>query len=168
VDEPLTLGFTQELSHRHVMLHVVGGTVRSDRIYGMLLDTVRSDLRKIYGDYLLQETTQNVPRLREGDIQRWSALTDTSRSVLCDQIAIYLAQGFHRSELTFEFCDAIVNDIFGVLTSADEGWPALFFRVYCAFDEGEYEHRDRPAEDPVEVYTRPYIAQIVADLAGSN
>src|SRR5665213_1100407 len=98
------------------------------------------------------------------DIERRSALTGTPRSVLCDQVAIHLARGFHRSELTFEFCDAIVNDIFGVVTSAEGDWPALFYQVYCAFDEGEYEHRDRPDEDPVEVYTRPYITQIVTGL----
>ena len=80
-----------------------------------------------------------------------------------DLIAVYLARGFHDSELSFEFCDAVVNDIHRVITFADESRPALFWDVYLAFDEGEYYHNDKRDEDPVEVYTRPMIARIVAN-----
>jgi hypothetical protein len=136
----------------------------------MLHDVVLADLKTIYGIHLLQPTQENTPRDRitKDDMERWSTLTGAPRSALCDQIAIYLARGFHNSELTFEFCDAIVNDIFGIVTSVEGDWSDLFYQVYCAFDEGEYEHRGRPDEDPVEVYTRPYITQIVAGLPSSN
>jgi hypothetical protein len=81
--------------------------------------------------------------------------------MLYDQIAIRLAYGFHASEMTFAFCDAVVNDLHGVIISADELRPELFWAVYLAFDEGEYYHGNNRDEDPVEVYTRPMIARIV-------
>ena len=105
--------------------------------------------------------TSERAHLNEGDIERWSALIDEPRAVLYDRIAIYLARGFHRSELTFEFCDAVVNDIHGIITSGDEDRPDLFWAIYLAFDEGEYYHGNKRDEDPVEVYTRPQIARIM-------
>ncbi len=90
------------------------------------------------------------------------------RSVLYDRIAIYLARGFQRSELTFAFCDAVVNHIHGVIISADEHRPDLFWKVFLAFDEGECYHDNKRDEDPVERYTRPQIARIVESLDRSN
>ena len=83
------------------------------------------------------------------------------RAVLYDRIAAYLVLGFYNSELTFEFCDAVVNDIHGIISFTDEVRPDLFGQVYLAFDEGEYYHGDNRDEDPVEVYTRPLVARIV-------
>ncbi len=84
-----------------------------------------------------------------------------SRAALYDQIAIHLARGFHNSDMTFTFCDAIVTDIHQVIIDANEERPGLFWRVYLAFDEGEYYHNNDRDEDPEEVYARPQIAQII-------
>jgi hypothetical protein len=102
--------------------------------------------------------------LTEDDVRRWSGLIGEPRPTLYDKIAIYLARGFHSSELDFEFCDAIANDIHGIITSVDDRRPDLFWQVYLAFDEGEYYHANNRDEDPVEVYTRPLIARIVESL----
>ena len=59
--------------------------------------------------------------ITKADIQRWSIFVSESRAVLYERIAIYLASGFHSSELDFEFCDAIVNDIQGRIVSAHRG-----------------------------------------------
>jgi len=91
-----------------------------------------------------------------------------TRNSAYDAIALHLARGFHSSELPYALCDAIVNDLFGIITSTGSEWPELFFEVYCAFDAGEYYHRDRPTEDPVELYTRPMISKIVAAYSESN
>jgi hypothetical protein len=104
-------------------------------------------------------------RLKEEDVQRWSVSLGIARSELYDRIAVYLARGFNCSELSFEFCDAIVNDLHGVITFADEPRPDLFWKVYLAFDEGEYYHGNNREQDPVEVYTRPQIAQIVSSIS---
>ncbi|MGI9074437.1 MAG: hypothetical protein ACR2JB_24695 [Bryobacteraceae bacterium] len=119
-------------------------------------DIVIADLKSIY--QVQAETSSQRARLTDHDIQRWSTLVGQSRALLYDQVATYLPSCFHSSELDFESCDAIVNDIHGVITFADESRPDLFWAVYLAFDEGEYYHRDQLGEDPVEVYTRPMIA----------
>jgi hypothetical protein len=137
----------------------------------MLPAVVSSDLRRIYGVFLRQSTQLDTPedRLTDADIKRWAFLTGVPESTLCDQIAIYLALGFQNSELTFQFCDAVVNDIFGVVISAHVEIQDIFYQIYCAFDGGEYEHKYRRGEDPVEAYTRPYIVHILAGLsAGSS
>jgi hypothetical protein len=132
----------------------------------MSFEVVLSDLRSIYGVYLLP-TDQPYPkiRLKEKDVQRWSTLSGVPRSTLYDQIAIHLARAFYESELTFAFCDWILNDIHGIITTNDEARPELFWKVYLAFDEGEFYHTDKRDEDPAEVYTRPMVAKI---LAGSS
>jgi hypothetical protein len=63
--------------------------------------------------------------------------------------------------LTFAFCDAVVNDLHGVITFANELRPGLFWEVFLAFDEGEYYHGNNRDEDPAEIYTRPLIAHII-------
>ena len=78
-----------------------------------------------------------------------------------DQIALHLALGFHASELPFAFCDAVVNDLHVVITFANEDRPDLFWRVFLAFDGGEFHHHSNRDEDPVETYTRPMISRIV-------
>ena len=129
----------------------------------MSLDDVRADLKKIY-EVISDQRPFFAASLAEADVQRWSASTGVSRAALYDQIAIYLARGYYSSDLTFTFCDAVVNDIYGVITGANEDRPKLFWSVYLAFDEGEYHHNNNRDEDPEEVYTRPQIAQILKTI----
>ena len=95
--------------------------------------------------------------LTEADVLRWSAAMGLSRRQLFDEIAKCLALGFYSSEFSFQFCDAVVNDLFGPVTNTAGPKPELFWDVYSAFDEGEYYHGNNPDEDPVETYTRPMI-----------
>lgn len=117
-------------------------------------DAVATDLSRLYGP--------TGEGLTEQDVSRWSTLTETDRGTLYDHIALFLARGFHIGELPFDFCDRIVNDIHGVITFAGEFRPEIYWKTYLAFDEGEYYHNDHPEEDPVELYTKPQIACIVA------
>jgi len=103
--------------------------------------------------------------LTEVDVLRWSTKSGWSRRQLFDEIAKYLAQGFHTSELSFEFCDAVVNDLFGPVTNTSGPKPEVFWDVYSAFDEGEYYHGNNRDEDPVETYTRPMIDRIVRETS---
>ena len=127
----------------------------------MSFDDVKENLVRLYQIH----ADDSEARLREEDVQRWSLSLGIPRSELYDRIATYLARGFNSSELSFEFCDAIVNDVHGVITFADEERPDLFWKVYLAFDEGEYYHGGNREQDPVEVYTRPQIAQIVSAIS---
>ncbi len=121
-----------------------------------LMDTfnqVAADLLRFYGP--------DGDGLSEEDINQWSELTGLNRATLYDQIALHLAHGFHANEMPFEFCDRIVNAIHGVITLAGEDWPEIFWATFLAFDEGEYYHQSNPEEDPVELFTKPQIADIV-------
>jgi hypothetical protein len=106
--------------------------------------------------------------LTEADVLRWSSEAGCSRSQLFDGIAKSLALGFHTSELSFEFCDAVVNDLSGPVTNTSGPRPELFWAVYSAFDEGEYYHDDNREKDPVKTYTRPMIVGIVEVLGTSS
>jgi hypothetical protein len=131
----------------------------------MSIELVLANLQKIYQTQVQTPSFSGSVQLTEDDVRRWSASIGTSRSALYDGIAVRLARGFKNSELSFEFCDAIVNGLYGIITSADEERPQLFWRVYLAFDEGEYYHGNDRREDPVEAYTRPMVAQILADVS---
>ena len=124
----------------------------------MPIDTVLAELKSMHGG------AAPVVGLSNADIERWSADLAISTEALYDMLALRLAQGFHRDELPFSFCDYVVNEIHAVITVGNQIRPDLFWRVYLAFDEGEYHHRgDNRDEDPVAKYTRTQIAQIVEE-----
>ncbi|WP_348261176.1 hypothetical protein P8935_15375 [Telmatobacter sp. DSM 110680] len=103
--------------------------------------------------------------LTEEDVERWRNACGCSRSQLFDEIAKGLALGYNASELLFDFCDMVVNDLASPVTNTSGPKPQIFWEVYSAFDAGEYYHGDNRDEDPVEVYTRPMIARVVELLA---
>ena len=123
------------------------------------------ELRSLYEIQVQQPDFKGSVRLTEDDLQRWRVLLTVSRSELYDEIALHLARGFYNSELTFAFCDAVMNGIHGIITNADEERPERFWEIYLAFDEGEYYHGNNRQEDPVEAYTRPMIARILGQLS---
>lgn len=120
-------------------------------------DIVR-ELKAIYKDGIPYRDLDR--HLTESDVQRWNTMCGGPRSQLFDAIAGRLARGFNASELSFEFCDAVVNDLSVAVTNTSGPKPQLFWEVYSAFDEGEYYHDGNREEDPVNLYTRPMIAQI--------
>jgi hypothetical protein len=121
-----------------------------------------SELKAIYKDGVPYSDLDR--HLTDADVLLWSALHGWSRSQFFEEVAKFLARGFNNSELSFEFCDAIVNDLFGPYTDTAQPKSELFWDVYLAFDDGEYYHGDNRDKDPVEVYTRLQIAGIVEIL----
>lgn len=101
--------------------------------------------------------------LSDGEVETWCEATGLNKRKLLDDIAAELAVGFHEGQLTFSFCDSVVDGLVGevCLSWGNERWPDLFWKVFLAVDEGEYYREGRRHEDPVEVYTRPLIAEIV-------
>ncbi|MFP5276118.1 MAG: hypothetical protein ACLGPM_03300 [Acidobacteriota bacterium] len=124
----------------------------------MQLPDVVRELKSFYRDGVHYGDLDR--HLSEQDVQRWTAACGWSRSQLFNAIAHHLALGFDSSELSFEFCDAVVNDLSVAVTNTSGPRPQLFWDVYRAFDQGEFYHDDNRLEDPVEVYTRPMIARI--------
>jgi hypothetical protein len=97
----------------------------------------------------------------------WSGGSDKDLCALYNQIAGQLALGHHEARFSFEFCDEVVNHLWGLMISQQVGdhpppWPELFFRVYEAFDAGEFVNPLVPPYDPVKRYTDPEIAEIVS------
>ena len=129
----------------------------------MQIRDVMIDLEALYKDQLGYPHPA-TKGLCEADVQRWAALQGLSRSQLFEEIAMFLAVGFNTSELSFAFCDAVVNDLFGPYTDTVQPKSELFWNVYLAFDEGEFYHGNNRDEDPVETYTRPMIARILETL----
>lgn len=98
------------------------------------------------------------------EIERWSLESGHSHLKVFDSVAADLAIGFHEGRLTFDFCDRVVNCLVGhVYFGTLPTWPELFWEVFLAFDAGEF-NRANDKRDPVEVYTRPLIAKIVATM----
>lgn len=88
---------------------------------------------------------------------------------LYDSIAAELARGYHERRYSFDFCDRVVNDLYGQmitkhLNEPPPPWPKLFSRVYEAFDAGEFHRRPDKSDDPVAEFTDPEISNIVRDL----
>jgi hypothetical protein len=110
------------------------------------------ELKMFYKDGVHYRTLDR--HLTEEDVERWVAASGWSRSRLFDEIAARLALGFNGSELSFEFCDAVVNDLFGPVTNTSGLRPMVFWEVNSAFDEGEYYHDNNREEDSVDLYTR--------------
>ncbi len=132
----------------------------------MALDHVLSELGRVYREQSAQPGFRGVVRLKDADVQQWAEHASMSRQDFYNELATRLARGFASSELTFEFCDSVVNGIHDVIGNAGEARPDLFWRIYGAFDEGEYYHDNNRQEDPAEKYTRPMIADILETLDG--
>jgi hypothetical protein len=125
----------------------------------MRVDDIISELRALYKDGVHYRDVEH--HLDEADVERWMIIFGCSRSQLFDGIAMRLASGFHRFELSFEFCDAVVNDLSGPVSNTSGPTPSVFWQVYWAFDEGEYYHGNDRDKDPAEIYTRPMIARVL-------
>jgi len=105
----------------------------------------------------------------EADLLAWSGGSWLAQALLYDQIAAQLAVGYHEKRYSFEFCDEIVNHLYGIMIGQQAGdspppWPKLFIRVFEAFDAGEFASPHLPPHDPVKTYTDPEIAEIVREL----
>lgn len=128
----------------------------------MLHDSIRLDLERIYRDN--RETHDRRARLSQSDVTRWTGVFGGFREQLYDEIAIHLAVDFHHRLLSFDFCDAILNDLFGeFILGPPQPPPEIFYEIYCAFDEGEF--RRSGEADPIEEHTRPLIADLVQRLS---
>ena len=74
----------------------------------MAIDCVFAELKSMYRADL-DGTDAEIARLSGSDIQRWCADLEIPKGALYDQVALHLATGFYRNELSFGFCDNIVN-----------------------------------------------------------
>jgi hypothetical protein len=98
----------------------------------------------------------------EADLENWSAQSTLTRNELLDSLALELALGFNENALDFDFCDRLVNELFGAV-NLQEDEPNLFWSVFLAFDAGEFYCDKDQRIHPVDRYARPRIAEIVRE-----
>lgn len=111
-----------------------------------------------------ENTRVELEGITEVEVARWAGEYDGNRGQVFDEFARHLAVAFHERRLPFAFCDAVMNDLHTVITNANDKRPDLFWKVFLAFDAGEFHRREDKSDDPVADHTHPAIAAIIADL----
>jgi len=101
-------------------------------------------------------------RLTSDDVVRWAGAFN--HWGFYNSAALEIAKGYHRGELSFSFCDGVMNDLWsGVQQGFGPGnnaMPKPFFKIYEAFDAGEYHRKDDKSDDPVADFTDPAITEL--------
>ncbi|MCP4610763.1 MAG: hypothetical protein GY845_18805 [Planctomycetes bacterium] len=105
----------------------------------------------------------------DGDIKRDDAnsyckVNNMNISILWNSMALCIANAFHECKMNYEDADRAMNLIWeqivgDMIFEEDHEFPETAYSIYCAFDEGEFDHGD--GEDPVEKYTKPAIEKII-------
>lgn len=113
-------------------------------------------------EFLQFAIDQSPQRLTRADIMRWAgACNDWD---FYNSAALEIAKGYHRGELSYTFCDGVMNDLWsGVQEGFGSGKnevPEPFFEIYEAFDAGEYHRKHDKTDDPVVEFTNPVIAEL--------
>ena len=127
-----------------------------------LVDRFFKLLRSKYADDGEPASNDDVPVDFEM-IDDWAWRCGIAPSVFLDEIALRLARAFDAREFSFELCDAVVNDLFGVcFHDRLAEFPRKFWEVYEAFDAGEFHREADESDDPVNEHTRPMIEEILS------
>ena len=101
--------------------------------------------------------------LTEAQIQQWTSISKISRKEFFNALAEYLAHGFEKRELSFDFCDVVINAL--AAHAGVDYYDQIFWQIYLAFDRGEYLMPSEPeGTAPSEKYTRPRLAEILKAL----
>ena len=120
----------------------------------LISDRIADDLQSIIA--------RGPPGLGQEDVQRWSKELGCSEAQAFEQIALYLAHGYHHARLDFDFCDTVISNLWGWSVIELQSVGIVVTEVYLAFDDGEFRHADdAPDVDPRCKYTRAHIANIV-------
>jgi hypothetical protein len=99
-----------------------------------------------------------------GLLKHFAATSSKSVPDVLDQLARYVAEQYLGHNMSFADADAIMNAAFAVSVS-EVFWtkhnctiPDIMYKIYLAFDAGEYYHSgDERDVNPEAKYTRPLI-----------
>ncbi len=109
---------------------------------------------------------EGYTRVDDLDLSKWSTDLKLSSSDFLNQIGLEIAKRYHAKELSFEFCNSLINYLWGdmlelTLEEKSFQWPSVFHDVYEAFDAGEFRRSSDKTDDPITEFTNPEIASIV-------
>ncbi|SUI88586.1 Uncharacterised protein [Shewanella putrefaciens] len=101
--------------------------------------------------------------LSYGDFEMLSAAEGVSIEDAFNRISIFIARKFDAGEVSYEDGDYAMNGVWPIMLDfiMKQDIPLVepCYEIYCAFDAGEYDHRD--GADPVEKYTKPAIKDVL-------
>jgi hypothetical protein len=113
----------------------------------------------------------NKEKIEPKEIIDYCKQNNVSLVEFLDQFSIQIAKKYLSGELDFSFCDHIMNNIFGFMTTDEEFYklnnidegPA--FNIYLAFDRGEYYHSEEERNIiPADKYTKPDLIKLIKEL----
>ena len=97
------------------------------------------------------------------DYEKCSKALSCDLPALYNEISIYFARSFMSGSLSYEDADFAMNGVWSsmldYIMKKDAPMVEPCYSIYCAFDEGEYDHRD--GCDPVEKYTKPALEKLL-------
>ncbi|MBL0374560.1 hypothetical protein JJB09_21335 [Rhizobium sp. KVB221] len=99
-------------------------------------------------------------RVSNDDVVRWAGALDDWDCY--NAAALEIALGYHRGELSYNFCDGAMNDLWSaVRAGCGTGTNQVsepFFEIFEAFDAGEFHRKHDNSDDPVGDFTDPLVA----------
>lgn len=105
-------------------------------------------------------------KLSEAELRQFAETHHMTLHGACDRIAELVGRGFLRGQYTWETGDAAMNHLYGLAyVQSDFCLSDFSWRVYEAFDEGEYIHAGSPAEFQGEPRTRTLLTILIGDRA---
>lgn len=80
-----------------------------------------------------------------------------------NKLSLLIARKFDDGELTYDAGDFAMNGVWPIMLDyvmvKDIPLIEPCYEIYCAFDVGEYDHKD--GHDPVEKHTEPAIKAVL-------
>jgi hypothetical protein len=110
-------------------------------------------------DDLIDQAASNVA-LAASEVELVARRLGLPVAGLIDLFARTVAVRYLRGEYAFGFADMAVNQLFGFAhAESGLGLSEFAWRVYGAFDEGEYIREGEPVDEQGEVRTRQLLAR---------
>jgi hypothetical protein len=103
-------------------------------------------------------------QLTVDEVDEYCRHSGESVDEFCDRLSRKVAVEYDSGNLEFNFCDVLMNNLFGFMVSHQHRPPPDFaFAIFLAFDSGEFYppgvSREASLED---LYTRPMIKDVLA------
>ena len=123
----------------------------------------------VFGELLRRYSADPPEYIEQNDIGRWTEGSIEAEAALYNELGAELARRYNAGELSFDFCDLLINSLWGAMIEGQmrkpqPPFPQLMHEVYLAFDAGEFHRKADKTDDPVLEFTDPLIAKIVAGL----
>ena len=112
-------------------------------------------------DFVAFASGKSPHSLSAEEILAWAGAIDNW--AFYNTVALDIARGYYRGELSYTFCDGLMNDLWFTVTVGlknGEMVPYPFFEIFEAFDAGEFHRKADRSDDPVADFTDPAISDI--------